>query len=121
MSDVVNVLNQLREERKQARLQIEKLNGAITALEGVIGRSNSTSSRNGAQPKRLVSVVARRRMARSQKARWAKARPKSPSTRVAASAAPAKRTLSVQARRKIAAAQRARWAQVRANQQKRAA
>lgn len=121
MADLVDVLNQLRAERKQAQLQIQKLNSAITALEGVVGRSNSTSSRNGAQPKRLVSAVARRRMARAQKARWAKARSKSLSAPVAVSKAPVKRTLSVQARRKIARAQRARWAQVRANQQKKAA
>jgi hypothetical protein len=121
MADLVNVLNQLRAERKQAQLQIQKLNSAINALQGVVGRSNSTSSRNGAQPKRLVSAVARRRMARAQKARWAKARSKSPSAPVAVSKAPVKRTLSVQARRKIARAQRARWAQVRANQQKKAA
>jgi hypothetical protein len=121
MADLVNVLNQLREERKQAQLHIQKLNAAITALEGVVGRSDSTSSRNGAQPKRLVSAAARRRMALAQKARWAKARGKSRSARVAVSAAPVKRTLSVHGRRKIAAAQRARWAQVRANQQKKAA
>jgi hypothetical protein len=121
MADLVNVLDQLREERKQAQLEIEKLNSAISALEGIVGRSNSTSSRNGIQPKRVVSAAARRRMARAQRARWAKARGKSQAAGKAISAAPVKRTLSVQARRKIAAAQRARWAQVRADRQKKAA
>ena len=67
----------------------------------------------GSQPKRKVSAAARRRMARAQKARWAKSRNGSPSSRAgkAYGAARVKRTLSPAARRKIAAAQRARWAQ----------
>ena len=115
MANLDNAIQQLRQERKHAQLQIEKLDSAISVLEGLTGSSSATSTRNGSQPKRRVSAAARRRMARAQKARWAKSRKGSPSLRAekADGALRVKRTLSPAARRKIAAAQRARWAQVR--------
>jgi hypothetical protein len=123
MATLDNAIQQLRQDRKQAQLQVEKLDSAIVVLEGLTERSSAPASRNAAQPKRVVSAAARRRMARAQRARWAKlrkgphyARPGKP-----ASTARGKRTLSIAARRKIAAAQRARWAQVRAQQAKKAA
>ena len=116
MADLVNVLNQLREERKQAQSQIQKLNGAIIALEGIVGRSNSTSSRNVVSGKRGVSLAARRRMARAQRARWAKVKSQADASQSRATApkpTPVKRTMSAASRRKIAAAQRARWAKLK--------
>jgi hypothetical protein len=122
MANLDNAIQQLRQERKHAQLQVEKLDSAISVLQGLTG-SSSTSTRNGSQPKRKVSAAARRRMARAQKARWAKSRKGSPSLGAGkADGAPSvKRTLSPTARRKIAAAQRARWAQVKAQQSKKAA
>jgi hypothetical protein len=116
MANLDNAIQQLRQDRKLAQLQVEKLDSAIVVLEGLTGRSFATASRNGAQPKRVVSAAARRRMARAQRARWAKLRKEPHSTRPGkvAGTARVKRTLSIAAKRKIAAAQRARWAQVRA-------
>jgi hypothetical protein len=122
MANLDNAIEQLRQERKQAQLRIERLDSAIVVLESLTGKS-SAISRNGVHPKRVVSATARRRMARAQRARWAKLRKGPHSARRGKSVGTArvKRTLSVTARRKIAAAQRARWAQVRAQQSKKAA
>ena len=123
MANLDNAIRQLRQERKHVQLQVEKLDSAISVLEGLTGSSSLTPTQNGSQPKRRVSAAARRRMARAQKARWAKSRKSSPSPRAGKTdgAVGVKRTLSPAARRKIAAAQRARWAQVRAEQPKKAA
>ena len=117
MANLNNAIRQLRQERKHAQLQVEKLDSAISVLEGLTGSSSATATRNGSQPKRRVTAASRRRMARAQRARWARSRKGSP-----ANGAPrVKRTLSPAARRKIAVAQRARWAEVRAQQSKKAA
>ncbi len=123
MANLDNALQQLREERSQSQLQIKKLDSAISVLEGLVEGSSSRVMRNNAQPNRVVSAAARRRMARAQRARWAKVRKQTQSAQAGKSAgtSPAKRTLSVAARRKIAMAQRARWARVRAQQAKKAA
>ena len=111
-------LQQLREERTQAQLQVEKLDSAISVIEDLVGRNGSAPVR-GARGGRTVSAIARRRMALAQRARWARVRKQS---QVGTAARPAaKRTLSLAARRKIAAAQRARWARVKAQQSKKAA
>jgi hypothetical protein len=120
MTNLTNALQQLREERTQAQLHVEKLNEAISAIEGLVTKTSSTE-RKGARPIRTVSAAARRRMARAQRARWAKVRKRTESTGKVVSVIPGKRTLSIASRRKIAAAQRARWAQVRAQQRKKAA
>ena len=123
MASLDNAIQELRKDRKLAQLQVEKLDSAIVVLEGLTGRNSAIVSRNGAQPKRVVSVAARRRMARAQRARWAKLRkgPHSAQPVKVAGTARVKRTLSIAAKRKIAAAQRARWAQVRAQQTKKVA
>ena len=113
MANLNDVLRQLREEHKQAQQHVEKLDEAISVISVLVTRNGSTAALNGAQPKRFVSAVSRRRMARAQQARWARLRKGSQAVK-APSATPARRTLSVAARRKIAAAQRARWARVKA-------
>ena len=120
MANLESALNQLREERKQAHSQIEKLNSAIAVLEGLTGR-NSTGTSHAARRGRTISASARRRMAEAQKARWAKVRGRSRSAGKKAAKSSGKRRLSAAARRKIAEAQRARWARVRAQQAKKAA
>jgi len=102
MANLENIVQQLREER-------DRLDAAITALESVSSTDGNTRTAGHTTTggKRVVSVAARRRMARAQRARWAKVKSAPKPTRV-------KRTMSASARRKIAAAQRARWAKVRA-------
>ena len=119
MTNLTNALQQLREERTQAQLHVEKLNEAISAIEGLVTKTSSTERKD--RPSRTVSAAARRRMARAQRARWAEVRKGTESAGKAVSVSPGKRTLSIASRRKIAAAQRARWAQVRAQQGKKAA
>ena len=118
MANLDSVLQQLREEHKQAQLQVEKLKEAISAIEGLVTTSWETSA-NGARPRRGVSAATRRRMVQAQRARWAKVGkgPQLVSAGKASGTAP-KRTMSIAARRKIAAAQRARWAKFRAQQKK---
>ena len=112
MANLGNALQQLREERKQAQLRVEKLYQAISVIESLNG---SGVSRKGARPTRFVSAVSRRKMARAQRARWARARAHNV---VPIAPRRGKRTISAAGRKRIAAAQRARWAKVRAQQKK---
>ena len=117
MGDLSNALQQLRAERKQAQLHVEKLDQAISVIESLNG---SGTVRQANQSTRIISKASRRKMARAQRARWAKAREKSQPTVVpakTAGSAPTKRTMSAAARRKIAAFQRARWAKLKAGKQ----
>ena len=119
MANLTSALQELREERKQAQYQVEKLESAISVLEDLVGR-NGSLTRTVAGGSRVVTATARRRMAAAQRARWAKMRAQSQangSGKSGGTVAP-KRTLSAAARRKIAAAQRARWARVKAQQKK---
>jgi hypothetical protein len=117
MGNLSSALQQLRAERKQAQLQVEKLDQAISVIESLNG---SGTFRQPNRPGRIISAASRRKMARAQKARWAKTREKSQPIALAKTTAPApvKRTMSAAARRKIAAFQTARWAKVKARQKK---
>ncbi len=116
MTNLDNVLQQLRQEHKQAQIQVEKLKEAISVIEG-LGTNSSGTSVNGSRPKRIISTASRRRMAQAQRARWAKIG-KGPQPALKTIGTAPKRTMSIAARRKIAAAQRARWAKVRAQEKK---
>ena len=122
MANLTSALQQLREERKQAQYQVEKLDSAISVLEDLVGRNGSLTP-SAAGGSRVVTATARRRMAAAQRARWAKVRQQTqtPHTNNPRTTSSPKRTLSAAARRKIAAAQRARWARVKAQQAKKAA
>jgi len=113
MGNLTSALQQLRAERKQVQLQVEKLDQAISVIESLNG---SGTFRQANQPGRIISAASRRKMARAQRARWAKARKESQPVEAAKTtdSAPAKRTMSASARRKIAAFQRARWAKLKA-------
>jgi hypothetical protein len=117
MGKLSSALQQLRAERKQAQLQVEKLDQAISVIESLSG-AGAVLHVN--QPVRIISQASRRKMARAQRARWARARNGSQPIAVAkrADPAPVKRSMSAAARRKIAAFQRARWAKVKAQQKK---
>src|SRR5713226_6186763 len=99
MANLTSALQQLREERKQAKYQVEKLDSAISVLEDLVGR-NGSLTRTAAGGSRVVTATAHRRMAAAQRARWAKMRTQTQtnSSAKSSSTAPAKRTLSVTAR-----------------------
>jgi len=114
MGNLNNALQELREERKQAQLHVEKLDRAISVVESLNGAG---ASRSANQPTRTISAASRRKMARAQKARWARVRKELQPVMGAAKTtapAPVKRTMSAATRRKIAAFQRARWAKLKA-------
>src|SRR2546428_8811781 len=100
------ILAELRQEQS-------RISQAIAALESLGSTQNLQGIRRigGASTgPRTVSLAARRRMARAQRARWRKVKSQAPASQ--SKPAP-KRTVSASARRKIAAAQRARWAKVK--------
>jgi hypothetical protein len=119
MGNLTAALLELRAERKQAQSRVESIDQAISVIESLNG-SGTLGQAN--QPTRIISEASRLKMARAQKARWAKVRNGSqPVVAMAKTtvSAPVKRTMSAAARRKIAAFQRARWAKLK--QQKKAA
>ena len=103
MSNLKNVLQQVRDERKQAELRVERLDEVIRGLAGL---NSSAPSRS-----RIMSASARRRISLAQKARWAKVRA---GKVVSIAGKRGESTISAAGRKRIAAAQRARWAKVRA-------
>ena len=114
MSSLTSTLQQLRAEHMQALQHAEKLQSAISALEGLDSRNGSSPTSNIARPSRVISADSRKRMAAAQKARWAKARKESqPAIAKTTGIGSPKRTMSAAARRKIALAQRARWAKLK--------
>jgi hypothetical protein len=116
MANLENALQQLRAERRESKLHVQKLDQAISVIESLNGRGSSHLT---SQPKRILSAASRRKMALAQKARWARAGKGSlPATVVTASTHGKGHTMSASARRKIAAAQRARWAKIRAGTKK---
>jgi hypothetical protein len=118
MGSLINALQQLRAERREAQLHVEKLDQAISVMESLNASGTSPKTRKSV---RVISATSRRKMALAQKARWAKARKESQPAVGAMKpnrSGAVKRTMSVSARRKIAAAQRARWAKIRSGQKK---
>jgi hypothetical protein len=109
MANLEHVLQQLRDERGRAQQQLEQLDSAIAVLQGLGG--NHSQARTSSRAGRVVSALARRRMAAAQRARWAKVRQGSGKS---AGRPRVVRVLSADARRRIAAAQKARWARFRA-------
>jgi hypothetical protein len=117
MGNLTGALQQLRAERKQAQLHVQKLDQAISVIESLNG---SGTFRQENQSTRVISQASRRKMARAQRARWARAKNASQPIAIAKTTnpAPVKRTMSAVARKKIAAFQRARWAKLKAGQKK---
>ena len=104
MANLDAVLEQLRDERSHAQTQLDRLDRAISFLEGSGGTGSAITRRSG---RRTMSADARKRIAEAQRRRWAKAK-----------GSGRKRTLSPAARRRIVAAQKARWAKFRAEKKK---
>jgi hypothetical protein len=106
LKGLVSVVSQLREQRTNLVNNLRHVDAALS----VLGKLNGAKTH--AEPRRTLSVSARRKIAAAQRLRWARVRAKKvvPITKGRKSA---KRTMSASARRKIAAAQRARWAKVK--------
>jgi hypothetical protein len=117
MGNLTNALQELRSERKQAQARVESIDQAISVIESLNGAGTVQPAN---QAGRSISAASRRKMARVQRARWARARKESQPIAVAKPTGPAplKRTMSAAARRKIAAFQNARWAKLKAQQKK---
>ena len=99
----------------ELRIELNRLNQAIAALESLDGTATATTPIAKAAPKqskkRGLTPAGRRRLSAMMKARWAARR------KQVAAPAPQKtsgrRTMSPAARKKIAEAQRKRWAAVK--------
>ena len=116
MSNLNSALQQLRDERKQAQAQVEKLDQAISVIEGLSTRTNKRIS-NGSRGRRTLSAAARKRISEAQRARWAQRKKQAgTAASVGPRAVPTRKPLSASARRRIAAAQKARWAKFRSQQ-----
>ena len=111
LNGLASIVSELRVERTNLANQLRHVDAALSVLGKLNGGSSYTKA-NG--PTRIVSAASRRKMARAQKARWARAGKGSQLAKTMTGSAPAKRIMSASARRKIAAAQRARWARVKA-------
>jgi hypothetical protein len=116
MGNLASALQQLRAERKQAQARVESIDQAISVIESLNGAG---TVRHANQPTRIISQASRRKMARAQQARRARAKNGSQPIAIAKTeAVPVKRTMSASARRKIAAFQRARWQKIKRQQKK---
>jgi hypothetical protein len=124
MGNLNNALQELRAERKQAQLQVEKLDQAISVIESLNGTGATGQAtqptRSVSAPSRVISAASRRKMRLAQKARWAKIRKEGQPVAATktSSSAPVKRTMSAAARKRLSAFQKARWAKIRAGQKK---
>lgn len=113
LNGLASIVNELRTERTNLVNQLRHVDIALSALSSLNGGASA------AKPGRTISAASRRRMARAQRARWAKVRQHSqPSVGNQTSTPAVKRTMSLAARRKIAAFQRARWAKLKGQQKK---
>ena len=74
MSNIDKALVRLREERREAQNQVQRLGEAIAALEKLTRRAGTTTGGNSHRVKRVLSAAGRRRISLAQKARWAKVR-----------------------------------------------
>jgi len=72
MTNIAKALARLREERRDAQNQVQKLGEAIAALEKLTRGAGITGG--GQRVKRVLSAAGRRRISLAQKARWAKLR-----------------------------------------------
>ncbi|MGA3196140.1 MAG: hypothetical protein ABSD39_14165 [Terriglobales bacterium] len=74
MTNIAKAIARLREERRDAQNQVQKLGEAISVLEKLTRGSGITMSTGMPRAKRILSAAGRRRISLAQKARWAKLR-----------------------------------------------
>jgi hypothetical protein len=73
MTNIANAIVRLREERRDAQNQVQKLGEAISVLEKLTRGAGSAAGAPH-RAKRVLSAAGRRRISLAQKARWAKIR-----------------------------------------------
>ncbi len=111
MADLSRALNELRQKRSRAEREVERLDEAISVVQGLVGRNHlGRTARAGrtaqtGRPRRKMSAAGRAKIAAAQRARWAKLKSKRLQR--------GKRHMSAAARNRIARAQRIRWAQLK--------
>jgi hypothetical protein len=75
MTNIAKAIDRLREERRDAQNQVQKLGEAISVLEKLTRTAGTTGNAGGPnRGKRTLSAAGRRRISLAQKARWAKIR-----------------------------------------------
>jgi len=74
MTNIAKALARLREERREAQHQVQKLGEAITVLEKLTRSGPGAHASGSFGVKRVLSAAGRRRISLAQKARWAKVR-----------------------------------------------
>ncbi len=74
MTNIAKAIDRLREERRDAQNQVQKLGEAISVLEKLSRGSGSMHAVAPYRAKRVLSAAGRRRISLAQKARWAKIR-----------------------------------------------
>ncbi|MGB6775832.1 MAG: hypothetical protein WBE45_15755 [Terriglobales bacterium] len=74
MTNIAKAIDRLREERRDAQNQVQKLGEAISVLEKLTRGTGATGSAGAHRAKRVLSAAGRRRISLAQKARWAKIR-----------------------------------------------
>jgi hypothetical protein len=74
MTNIAKAIVRLREERRDAQNQVQKLGEAISVLEKLTRGAGATGYAGSPRAKRVLSAAGRRRISLAQKARWAKIR-----------------------------------------------
>jgi len=74
MTNIAKAIDRLREERRDAQNQVQKLGEAISVLERLTRGTGVTNHGASHRYKRVLSAAGRRRISLAQKARWAKMR-----------------------------------------------
>jgi hypothetical protein len=74
MTNIAKAIDRLREERRDAQHQVQKLGEAISVLEKLTRGAGSAHAGSAHRSKRILSAAGRRRISLAQKARWAKLR-----------------------------------------------
>jgi hypothetical protein len=74
MVDLSRTLIHLRQERSRIQKELSRPDGAITALEKLVGNQSAPARASKRRARRRLSAVARKKISQAQKARWAKMR-----------------------------------------------
>ena len=75
MTNIAKAIVRLREERRDAQKQVQRLGEAISLLEKLTRGTGATLHAGSPhRAKRVLSAAGRRRISLAQKARWAKIR-----------------------------------------------
>jgi hypothetical protein len=74
MTNISKALSRLREERREAQNQLQKLGEAIAVLEKLTRGQGAPYAGGQRRARRVLSAAGRRRISLAQKARWAKMR-----------------------------------------------